>query len=121
MGTLDVEHAIDSTGVLALQQCDGHIVDWNAAWCFSLAGSVVRMSMNDQVGSVAVDDFGKTGGPEKRKYIRRFPLDSRGHWRIMQHHDALGCSQLRHRTLQPQSLVNTGPNESFDFGLPESR
>jgi hypothetical protein len=50
---------------------------------------MVGVAMEDQVGAVAVSDFGEAGVPEVREYLCRFTFDGIPNWGIVNHYDAL--------------------------------
>ena len=52
-----IEEFVGRRWCLALQQSDGHIVNRNPSGCFSARRSMMRVAMDDQVGSMAIDDF----------------------------------------------------------------
>jgi hypothetical protein len=58
--TLYSENAIGSGGLLRLQEGDRDIVHGHPGRGFSIQTPMMSVAMDDQIGSVAVDDFCQT-------------------------------------------------------------
>jgi hypothetical protein len=57
---LDFEQTVGGWGLLRLQQVEGDIIDRHAAHSFAFASAMMRVAVDDQVGTVAIHNFGQT-------------------------------------------------------------
>src|ERR1700733_13406324 len=119
--SLYVEHSIDCRGFTRLQQGNGDIINGTSAGCFPFQLSVMSMTVKDEIGTMAVDNFGKSRCPKKRKYFGRLPLHRSGYRRVMDHDNGFRCAKLRHRALEFESLLDRRLHELFNLRVTERR
>ena len=102
---LHIENPVGDRRFLGLQESDGHIVDANSTRGGSLQRTVMSVAVNDEIGSIAIDNLSQAGAAKVRMDLRRLSDNSGGDWRVMQDNDPLRSPELCHRTPWcPQSL-----------------
>jgi hypothetical protein len=78
------------------------------------------MSVEDKVGTVAVNYLCQPRTAEKRKNLRSLALYRASDGRVMEDYNSFGGAQLRHGALQLDCFVNSDTDKSLDLGLAES-
>src|SRR4029434_4717529 len=92
---------------------------YDSCGAFPNGGAVVRVPVQNQISTVAIDHFDETGGPQITKDFGTLSDDCVLHRSIVQHNHSFGSAQLRHGTLQFHSFVHGGFHEGFDFRFAE--
>src|SRR5689334_247290 len=78
------------------------------------------MSVDDQVGAMAVHDFGQTRCAQVRKNFRGFSGHRGGNGRVVKNNDAFLGSKLRECALQFEALVDGRLDDGLDLSFAES-
>src|SRR5690348_8043424 len=110
---LDIEDAVDAGGLLGLAEAKGDVVDRISAHGEAIRSAEVDVAVNDEVGAVAVNNFGEARGSQIRKDFGSFAFHGAGDGRVVQDDDALIHTELRKCAFQLESFVNRGLNEGL--------
>src|ERR1700758_4983219 len=117
--TLDFKQAVYSGRLLLQQKIHSHVMHCNAGGGFSVKRATMSMAMKNQVGAVTIHDLRQSRVSEERVNLLCFACDCGGNGRVVQDHNSLGRSELRHGTFQLDRFVNRSLHKSLDLALAE--
>ena len=119
LGILNIKYSVCRRRIPGFEQSDRNVVHRDTRSNGSVRLAIVSVSVEDKVGTVAVNHLCQPRTAEKRKNLRSLALHRGNDGKVMEDYDSFRGAQFRHGALQLDCFVNSDPNKSLDFRLAE--